>query len=491
MRTHLSCPDCGHKDCLTEFDDGGTFCHSCHKAKKVSVEKIIESYSHDTSKVIRGIKQRTLEKYSSFNLLDKKGNPVGRVYPYSTYRKVRLLPKSFRKEKGEVLSFFGQSAFPPGGNRRLIITEGEEDAMASWQMSGIPSIAIPGSAMARKLIAQNKEFLDSFQKIILCLDNDDAGKSAENVFVHSFPGKVYRLDLGSFKDANQWLEEGSVTEYKNAVMNAKQITPDGVYRGAASIAKLVASSPSIEYYKTGFESLDEKIKGIPKGMMSIVTGQEGIGKTEFLRRLEFEALKNGHSIAIMHCEETEKLAATALSSYHYNKNMRLETNIDEFLEEYDERLTIMSPSIVETPQNLIDRIRFSAVVYGIEYFFIDPVQQLVYASAERNDTEESILSMLSVKMAGLASELNIGIVLTAHVNDDGQVRSSRMIAKSAAIRLDLVNRAEDDTSLDVHLSVTKNRPFSKRGKCCKIDFNEKTFEVSEGELLSYEGEMPW
>ena len=67
MKTHQDCLSCGHKGCLTVFDDGGSFCHSCSKTSGNKKNRVIMT---DTPEVLtsrkeafRGISKEVAEFY--------------------------------------------------------------------------------------------------------------------------------------------------------------------------------------------------------------------------------------------------------------------------------------------------------------------------------------------------------------------------------------------------------------------------------------------
>ena len=75
---------------------------------------------------------------------------------------------------------FGQHLFAKGG-RSITITEGEEDAMACYQMHGskYPAVSIKtGAQSALKCCKEQYDYLNSFESIIISFDTDTAGKSA-------------------------------------------------------------------------------------------------------------------------------------------------------------------------------------------------------------------------------------------------------------------------------------------------------------------------
>jgi replicative DNA helicase len=137
--------------------------------------------------------------------------------------------------------------------------------------------------------------------------------------------------------------------------------------------------------------------------------------------------------------------------------------------------------IDEDPLTILEKVRFLTEVYGCKYIFIDPIQQLSYGKT-KDSTEEQMLSQISVQLERLATEFNVGIVVTSHVNDDGQTRSSRMIGKSASVRID-IKRDHMNPDPDVRnrtvLSVSKNRPIGPTGYAGTLVFDPETFILQE------------
>ena len=61
----------------------------------------------------------------------------------------------------------------------ITITEGEYDAMSVYQMFGskYPAISIRSASTAKKDLIENMDYLDSYDRIYLCFDNDGAGQT--------------------------------------------------------------------------------------------------------------------------------------------------------------------------------------------------------------------------------------------------------------------------------------------------------------------------
>jgi replicative DNA helicase len=108
------------------------------------------------------------------------------------------------------------------------------------------------------------------------------------------------------------------------------------------------------------------------------------------------------------------------------------------------------------------------------------VQDVVVGSTE--ESKESMLSDLAIRLSKLAAELNVGIVTIAHTNEDGQIKYCRMLGQRASV---IINLHRDKTSEDfterntTYLSVEKNRPCSEEGPAGMMRFNPETFTLRE------------
>ena len=77
-------------------------------------------------------------------------------------------------------TLFGQQLFRKGG-KIITVTEGELDAVSVYQMTGNkwPCVSIRrGAGSAVKDAKAQFEFLDSYDTIVICFDNDDVGREA-------------------------------------------------------------------------------------------------------------------------------------------------------------------------------------------------------------------------------------------------------------------------------------------------------------------------
>ena len=190
LSTHQPCADCGSSDALTYYDDGTSYCFSCQTRKGNQMNQLKKDHTteldYDFSTghrtiLSRGISRETCEKYNCiknstntlFGYTDKDGNVIA-------YKK-RTKDKEFRT-RGDWSNglLYGQHLFT-GGAKYVTITEGEFDAMATYQMLGsrYPVVSLKnGGGSALKDAKANYEWLNSFDNIVLCLDADEVGQKA-------------------------------------------------------------------------------------------------------------------------------------------------------------------------------------------------------------------------------------------------------------------------------------------------------------------------
>jgi twinkle protein len=502
-KTHMDCPDCGHKECMTQFDDGGTYCHSCSKTtintEHTKGTKRLVTHEEIEKHIVlpyRSIPLSSVDHYGIRTGVSKSGEQIERLYPYPQGDKRRILPKDFSSNKGfSNNELFGMDKFNAGTSRHITIVEGEDDAPSAYFMLGekFPVIAIPGAGVSRDLLVNCHKYLDSFSEIVVCTDGDAAGEVAAKKIASAFPNKVSRVSLTKHKDPNDFLVNGDQKDFLFAWHNRQKYVPKGIYNTPDQFKGILSQEDMNDYLPTPSDFLNEKIKGLMRGHLTVITGPEGQGKTEILRWLEYDILKNHKDtpIAVLHMEESKKTCLTSLACYELGVNLRdpdhkvAKKDIDDAINELtkDNNLYLFDFGVDEDPLDIVDRVRYFSEVCGCHYIFIDPIQQLSYGK-ETTDTEEKILSQISVQLERVATELNIGIVLTTHVNDDGQTRSSRMIGKSASVRID-IQRDHMNPDPDIHnltkLSVSKNRPVGKSGYGGSLMFDPLSFMLREND----------
>lgn len=443
-------------------------------------------------RTLRDISQSTMEFFDVKTYVNADGESVKQVYRYpSGGQKTRHLPKKFSVVDFKSDELFGADKFNAGSAKSVTITEGELDAMSAYQMLGskYPVVSLPSATPSNKIFEKTKDWLGSFEKIYLSFDNDGKAEGVAQKLANIFPNRVYRVPHDKFKDANEFLMAGCQADYKNAWYNAQKYIPENIFNTTDQFLSIIHDDDDSSYTSTGIQALDYVILGLMRGHFTVFQAPEGIGKTEFMRYLEYSLLTRDIPIAICHMEEVKKRSLLGLASYHLKKNVTRrdlidnQTEVDKAITELSERehLYQFSVGVDEDPLEILERIRFLSQACGVHYIFFEPIQDLAY-SRVGDETVEAFLSQLSTKLARLSAELNVGIVTIAHENDDGAIRDCRMIGKRASVVIKMKRdkmATDDETRNTTELLVLKNRPTGSTGFGGMLTFDPETFTLSE------------
>lgn len=525
-RNHLPCPftDCGSSDAFSYSPEKGCGkCFSCgqsypHRgmstyewAKKeyplsgnterdnivTYTPKAVVNTQGLTPKYItyRGITPKTREFYKAPVYLDDNENIIKTDYVYPDGGvKTRVHPKDFTAHghKGDYL--YGMNLFPAGSAKAVTITEGEEDAMSAYQMLGnYPVVSLPGATPSRKLLENCREWLNSFESIYLSLDSDGKAEKWALSLMRLFPGKVYKVPHDKYKDANEFLQAGKVDAYKKAWWSAGLYTPDNIYASEEKFLELLHDTPEHSYVPTGIKDLDDKILGLMRGHFTVIKGPTGIGKSELMRYLEANFIKNHPKVrfATWHLEETKLRSLLGVVSYYLGDNLTRKDlieqkgrmkDVEDAIKQITHNTGYMQFHLREEDgaEELIDQIRVLTQVYGCDFIMMEPIQDIVTVGSD--ESKEAALAELSVRLSKLAADLNVGIVTIAHTNEAGEVKYCRMIGQRASVIIDISRDKESDNLVDrntTKLVIKKNRPTGLEGDAGELLFDPETFTLSE------------
>ena len=447
----------------------------------------------------RNITEATYKTYNCETSFDGD-TPIAHHYVYPSGKvKTRVFPKTFHSDSGmKTNEFFGMNLFNGGSSKSVVITEGELDAMSVFQMlqGRIPAIALPSATPSKTLLENCKKWLDTFDKYYLSIDTDDKAQGFANSLMQLYPGKVYRIHHDKYKDANEFLMAGAAVAFQSAFQNAKLYTPDNILNNSEGYLALFDKTQDYTYIPTNIPELDEKILGLMQGQFTVILAETGIGKTEFMRKLEYNFIKNYPDItfATWHLEETKLRSLLGLVSYELNDNLTRKDLVEEKGRNEDVKQAIkkitenghyIQFSLHESSsvEDLVEQIRVLKAVYGCQYIFFEPIQDVLSISDEKE--KESKLASLSIQLSKMASDMNIGIVTIAHTNDDGEPKYCKMIAQRAGVRIVLKRDTESGSEVEkntLHLYVTKNRPCSNVGEAGKLIFNKETFVLENDDV---------
>lgn len=495
--SHGTCPTCGHNDCYSEWESGGSHCHSCGEQTKgkTSASNPLESSASSEAIKYRDLNQQVIDKYNVLTHFNSKGEEFKREYIYPNGSKFRVLPKDFSKNYGFKADYlFGMDKFNAGSSKNLTIVEGEDDTLAAWQMLGgtTPVVGLPSATISAGLLKNCHEYIHSFDNIIIATDNDEAGNKAANRLAAAFYDKnVYRVHLTKHKDAMEYLKSKDANEFKFAWGNKVKFVPEFDTSTPEGYLKLIEEEDDDEYVPTGIVEYDREHLGLFQGHVTMFLAPEGTGKTELFHYLEHHLIKNHPDVpfATCHLEETKRRTLLGWVSYDLNKNVTRkdlirdpeEVNASVRRLTENEQAHLFKIGTDEDPLVILDRIKYYVNVCGCRYVFLEPIQDLAQQYYGPESTER-FLSKIAVNLARIASELGVGIILIGHQNDEGLVSDCRKLSKQASVVVHMVRDMEADSTEErntTRLYSKKNRPSAFVGPAGELEFNPDTFTIKE------------
>ena len=496
-----ACP-CGKSSDGLELYDTGPYCFVCGKKFwNNKEEEVLAEGSYSLQQVsYRNHSLASIQKYGvKLRVSDATGELIGSEYPYPDGSiKTRDLQTGHDRKKRFIWSdykgpgLFGRDKFGAGSAQAVTITEGEEDAMAVYEMLGhrFPSVSVQSASQAAKDCVADKEWLDTFEKIYLCFDNDEPGNRAVQAVSALFPyAKVYIVKKTKYKDANDYLINNDAAEYVKIWWSAKRHDPENIVSSFTDLAEVFKAPKKKAICDFPFVGLQEATYGIRTGETYLFKALEGIGKTELMGAIEYHVAKSSDlPIGIIHLEEDIQRSAIRLVGYEVEQPVHLEGftdyNPEELLEIYkriakaDGRINFyVQGKNDQDVDSFLASIRFMVAQAGCKVVFFDHISRV--ATSFGLDT--SGLDNFATKLSKLAIELDFALIMITHVNDDGLTRGSRNISKEAWT---VVSLQRDKLSPDkairntTNLVVEKNRHASITGPAGCIYFDPTTFKLT-------------
>lgn len=501
-KINLPCPKCDSSDAFSIDHNNWGHCFSCGVNIPPSSLDNNKNFSRVSNEKlsIRNISSIVFEKFGVHKVITDKDEMVCFPYPNGSkkYRSLTL-PKNNKyhfKTEGPISTsgMFGSNIFPKGGNT-IYIVEGEYDALATYEMLKSPAVSPQSSSSIVRDVKTCYDYLNSFKKIILLLDNDDAGNTAASKIAGMFDyNKLYKVNL-SRNDPNDFLLENDLRGFLNDVKQAKKFTPDNIINDYVDIEKALEEESSEKIGDYPFSSLNDTLYGMYRGEVVLFKGNTGIGKTEVLRAIEHHLLKTTDiSIGIIHAEESKKTTIKAIATYekrfpfvHLEDTSPKEKIMSAYKEAVgnSERVYIYKLFDVSDEELFMNNIRFLVKVCGCQVIFLDHITWLATGQTDEDDRRK--LDRLSQNFKTMAEELDFCLVVVSHTNDDGKTRGSRNISHVAPTIIHLSRENTSSSSVirnQTHFLVEKGRGGgTKTGPAGFAFYNEETLCLEDPKNL--------
>lgn len=466
----------------------------------------------------RGITKEVCDKYRVRESYDANGQVESRYYPYTSIEgnkivafKHRRIPKQFHavgKLDAKSTKLFGQQAFQPGG-KFVVITEGEEDALAAYQMlnSGDknyvnPVVSLPNGISSIKAVQANLAWLETFETVIICPDMDEPGQAGVDKVAALFSPNKCKIMTLPRKDACECLKDGLEREFVSAFWNAKRFQPDGIVYGK-DMWDMVSQQINVKSLPYPWAGLNEVTRGQRQGEMVLWVAGSGVAKSTFARYVAYSNLISDPTatIGMLFLEESARKTGLALMSLAAGSLLHL---LDTPPKEEELRrafeLTLGTGRVYlydsfgsNNVDNIVSRMRYMVKANNCTDIFLDHISIMV--SDGGHGDERKALDEISTKFRSFCEEVQVRLHVVCHLkrppgkgHEEGAETSLAQIRGSAGvgqlsdivIGIERNGQHEDATIRNTSkIRVLKNRFSGDTGPACYLYYDKATGSITE------------
>lgn len=537
---HIPCDNCGSSDGNSLFSDGHTYCYVCEKWTKgdnTDVEPRRRGGNNKMSSPSKGMELLQWEANEGrYNALTKRriskeicekagywiGKLNGETVQIANYRdqngeiisqKIRAANKEFAtRGKHKSDSLYLKHLW--SGGKRIVITEGEIDALSVMQVQGgkWPVVSLgSGAQVAKKTLSANYEYLDQFEEIILMLDMDEAGRKAVEEAAPVLPAGKVKVAVLPYKDANECLVNGDTEAIINQIFNANPWVPDGVVSAASMkerVQQHLETAESVGLLFDGCEGLNERTLGTRGGEVVMVTSGSGMGKSTFVRQ---QALawgnKHGKRVGMAMLEESAEETVEDILGLHCG--FRLRQSPLEFKREFvtsgsydlafsevfgSDRFHLYDSFAEAETERLLAKLAYMRMGLDCDVIILDHISIVVSASEESD--ERKMIDRLMTKLKSFAKSSGVILVVVCHLknptkgkaHEEGRPVSITDLRGSGALRqlsdtiIALERNQQGDMPNLVLIRLLKCRFTGDTGVAGYMEYNKQTGRLEESDF---------
>jgi twinkle protein len=246
--------------------------------------------------------------------------------------------------------------------------------------------------------------------------------------------------------------------------------------------------------------LQEMTLGFRPGEVIVWTAGSGIGKSAFVREVEWSMIQNGDTVGIIRLEESVKMAARDLMGLSISKRLRKywkQTTAEEKKLAYD--LTLGTGRVFlydhfgsTDIDNIVSRIRYLAVSCGCSMVVLDHISIVI--SGEEDGDERRMLDNLMTKLKTTAMETRIVLHIVSHLkrpsgdkgHEEGaqtslaQLRGSAAIGQLADLVIGVERNQQDERFKNMNtLRILKNRYTGETGVAGWLAYDAESGRLTE------------
>ncbi len=448
------CPKCGSKDNLARYKDGHASCYSAdcsyyERAGGEVMEVPEELMSHnkatqlpETACFARLTERRISEEICrKYNVRVDKGEwaqQTKHYYPYYSrvglsrdviaYKTRTIDTKEF-SSKGDLRScgLFGQQLFVGDNGKYITVTEGELDALAVSEMFGgkWPAVSLKnGASSSVKGIKESLEFLEQYENVVLCFDQDEAGQQAVADVVDLFSPNKVKIMTMPMKDASEMLMAGKVKDFIGCWWDAVPYKPVGVISPATDTSVwdnfVNRGTEKVTPWPVAFGKLNQMMNGgIAASEITTLGALTSIGKSTVVYNLAYGMVtESNKKIGCIFLEASQGETIEKLLSIHLKTNIShipyVERDYAQYRKEFDnffstDKVHILDHQGSVDSDELFSKMRYMVKGLDCEILILDPLQAAV--TSNKNESIDDFMD----RTLKLVQETGVSVIIVSHM----------------------------------------------------------------------------
>jgi KaiC/GvpD/RAD55 family RecA-like ATPase len=256
-----------------------------------------------------------------------------------------------------------------------ITVSGNCDAMSLHQC-GIPALSVPnggGGGRKQDWIENDYDYLEQFDTIYLCLDNDPAGKEAEKEIIKRLGTERCRVVTLPYKDSNECLMKG-IVNFSDYFYKAKSFDPEelkSAFLFTDSVLDKFYPAPNTYHgMKSPWENFN-KAMTFQREELIVWSGFSGSGKSTLLNHVVAQGLLQDEKFAICSMEMPSKTTLYRMVRQFTGEKCPTSDRIYNTMHWLNDKLWMIDVLGVMKVERMLEVIKYAVKRYNIRNFIID------------------------------------------------------------------------------------------------------------------------